>query len=84
VPCSPSCCKIPSPTGLTPNCSQSERQCRWRTATHDEAIKRAHTEYIAATIAGAGPADPPNSSHFAFLRDATLFNVTLLHFLADR
>ena len=50
---------------------------------HDEAIKCAHTEHIAATIAGAGPADLPNSSHFAFPRDATLFNVVLLHFLGD-
>ena len=50
----------------------------------DEAIKRAHTEYIAATIAGAGLLILPNTSHFAFLQDATLFNVALLHLLGDR
>ena len=36
---------------------------------HDEAIKRAHTEYIAATIPGAGLLILPNVSHFAFLQD---------------
>jgi hypothetical protein len=51
---------------------------------HDEAIRRAHTEYIAATIAGAGLLILPNTSHFAFLQDATLFNVALLHLLGDR
>ena len=51
---------------------------------HDEAIKRAHTESIAATIAGGGLLIPPNTSHFAFLLDATLFDVALLHFLGDR
>jgi len=35
---------------------------------HDEAIKRAHTEYIAATIPNAGLLILPNTSHFAFLR----------------
>jgi len=51
---------------------------------HDEAIKREHTEYIAATIPGAGLLILPNTSHFAFLQDPTLFNVALLHFLGDR
>ncbi len=51
---------------------------------HDEAIKRAHTEYIAATIPGAGLLILPNSSHFAFLQDPVLFNAALLHFLGDR
>jgi pimeloyl-ACP methyl ester carboxylesterase len=51
---------------------------------HDEAIKRAHTEYIAATIPGAGLLILPNVSHFAFLQDPTLFNDALLHFLGDR
>ena len=51
---------------------------------HDEAIKRAHTEYIAATIPGAGLLILPNTSHFAFLQDPTLFNAALLHFLGDR
>ena len=51
---------------------------------HDEAIKRAHTEYIAATIPGAGLLILPNTSHFAFLQDPNLFNAALLHFLGDR
>lgn len=48
---------------------------------HDEAIKRAHTEYIAATIPNAGLLILPNTSHFAFLQDPALFNAVLLHFL---
>ena len=48
---------------------------------HDEAIKREHTEYIAATIPGAGLLILPNASHFAFLQDPALFNATVLHFL---
>jgi pimeloyl-ACP methyl ester carboxylesterase len=51
---------------------------------HDEAIKRAHTEYIAATIPDAGLLILPNTSHFAFLQDPVLFNAALLHFLDDR
>jgi pimeloyl-ACP methyl ester carboxylesterase len=51
---------------------------------HDEAIKREHTEYIAATIPGAGLLILPNTSHFAFLQDPELFNYTVLHFLGDR
>jgi pimeloyl-ACP methyl ester carboxylesterase len=51
---------------------------------HDEAIKRAHTEYIAATIPGAGLLILPNTSHFAFLQDPALFNRALLHFLGDQ
>jgi pimeloyl-ACP methyl ester carboxylesterase len=50
---------------------------------HDEAIKRSHTEYIAATIPGAGLLILPNTSHFAFLQDPMLFNAALLHFLGD-
>src|SRR5215469_5951350 len=50
---------------------------------HDEAIKRAHTEYIAATIPGAGLLILPNVSHFAFLQNPSLFNEAVLHFLAD-
>jgi pimeloyl-ACP methyl ester carboxylesterase len=50
---------------------------------HDEAIKRAHTEYIAATIPGAGLLILPNTSHFAFLQEPTLFNEALLHFLDE-
>jgi pimeloyl-ACP methyl ester carboxylesterase len=45
---------------------------------------RAHTEYIAATIHGAGLLILPNTSHFAFLQHPTLFNAVLLHFLGDR
>ena len=51
---------------------------------HDEAIKRPHTEYMAATIRHAGLSILPNASHFAFLQDPTSFNDTLLHFLGDR
>ena len=50
---------------------------------HDEAIKRAHTEYIAATIPHAGLLILPNVSHFAFLQDPHLFNFAILHFLGD-
>ena len=50
---------------------------------HDEAIKRDHTEYIAATISGAGLLILPNVSHFAFLQDPAMFNYALLHFLGD-
>ncbi len=50
---------------------------------HDEAIKRAHTEYIAATIPHAGLLILPNASHFAFLQDPRQFNFAVLHFLGD-
>jgi pimeloyl-ACP methyl ester carboxylesterase len=50
---------------------------------HDEAIKRAHTEYIAATIPRAGLLILPNVSHFAFLQDPRQFNFAILHFLGD-
>jgi pimeloyl-ACP methyl ester carboxylesterase len=50
---------------------------------HDEAIKRAHTEYIAATIPHAGLLILPNISHFAFLQDPDQFNFSILHFLGD-
>jgi pimeloyl-ACP methyl ester carboxylesterase len=51
---------------------------------HDEAIKREHTEYIAATIPHAGLLILPNTSHFAFLQDPDQFNFAILHFLGDR
>lgn len=51
---------------------------------HDEAIKREHTEYMAATIPGAGLLILPNVSHFAFLQDPGLFNAALLHFLDEK
>ena len=50
---------------------------------HDEAIRRAHTEYIAATIPGAGLLILPNVSHFAFLQNPELFNAALLNFLGS-
>jgi pimeloyl-ACP methyl ester carboxylesterase len=50
---------------------------------HDEAIKRQHTEYIAATIPHAGLLILPNASHFAFLQDPDQFNFAILHFLGD-
>jgi pimeloyl-ACP methyl ester carboxylesterase len=50
---------------------------------HDEAIKRDHTEYIAATIPHAGLLILPNTSHFAFLQDPRQFNFAILHFLGD-
>jgi pimeloyl-ACP methyl ester carboxylesterase len=49
----------------------------------DEGIKREHTEYIAATIPGAGLLILPNVSHFAFLQDPATFNAALLRFLGD-
>jgi pimeloyl-ACP methyl ester carboxylesterase len=51
---------------------------------HDEAIKRSHTEYVAATIPGAGLLILPNTSHFAFLQNPAAFNAAVLHFLGDR
>jgi pimeloyl-ACP methyl ester carboxylesterase len=48
---------------------------------HDEAIKREHTEYLAATIPHAGLLILPNASHFAFLQDPELFNQALLRVL---
>jgi pimeloyl-ACP methyl ester carboxylesterase len=50
---------------------------------HDEAIKREHSEHIAATIPHAGLLILPNSSHFAFLQDPRQFNFAILHFLGD-
>jgi pimeloyl-ACP methyl ester carboxylesterase len=51
---------------------------------HDEAIKREHTEYIAATIPHAGLLILPNGSHFAFLQDPAQFTFAILHFLGDK
>jgi pimeloyl-ACP methyl ester carboxylesterase len=50
---------------------------------HDEAIKRPHTEQIAATIPGAGLLILPNTSHFSFLQDPDQFTWHILHFLAQ-
>nr|WP_321983380.1 alpha/beta hydrolase [uncultured Lichenicoccus sp.] len=51
---------------------------------HDEAIRREHTEHIAAAIPGAGLLILPNTSHFAFLQDPALFDAALLDFLEPR
>lgn len=48
---------------------------------YDEAIRRDHTEYMAATIPRAGLLILPNVSHFAFLQDPILFNAAVLDFL---
>jgi pimeloyl-ACP methyl ester carboxylesterase len=48
---------------------------------HDEAIRREHTEYLAATIPHAGLMILPSTSHFAFLQDPELFNRVLIRFL---
>jgi pimeloyl-ACP methyl ester carboxylesterase len=50
---------------------------------HDEAIKRPHTDYIAATIPEAGLLILPDTSHFSFLQDPDQFTWHILHFLAD-
>ena len=50
---------------------------------HDEAIKREHTEHIAATIPHAGLLVLPDTSHFAFLQDPQQFNFAILHLLGD-
>ena len=53
-------------------------------ATTTRRSSATHTEYIAATIPGAGLLILPNTSHFAFLQDPALFNAAMLHFLGDR
>ncbi len=53
-------------------------------ADHDEAIKRENTDYMAASIPGAGELILPEVSHFAFIQDPAMFNAALLHFLAER
>jgi pimeloyl-ACP methyl ester carboxylesterase len=49
---------------------------------HDEAIKRPHTERIAASIPGAGLLILPETSHFSFLQDPDQFTWHIRHFLA--
>ncbi|WP_223517312.1 alpha/beta fold hydrolase [Pseudomonas sp. GL-B-19] len=51
---------------------------------HDEAINREHTEYLAATIPGAGLAILPNASHFAFMQAPADFNAIMLNFLGQK
>ena len=48
---------------------------------HDEFVKLEHTDYMAATIPGAGLMILPNTSHFAALQDPGMFNYAILHFL---
>jgi pimeloyl-ACP methyl ester carboxylesterase len=50
---------------------------------HDEAIKRPHTEQIAAQIPGAGLLIQPNVSHFSFLQDPPQFTGDVLRFLQE-
>jgi pimeloyl-ACP methyl ester carboxylesterase len=51
-------------------------------ADHDEAIKRENTEFMAASIPGAGLLIQPEVSHFSFLQDPDQFSADVLHFLA--
>ena len=51
---------------------------------HDEAIKRAHTDYLARGIPGAERVILPGVSHFAMLQNPTEFNAAMLAFLAAR
>jgi len=50
-------------------------------ADHDEAIKRANTEFMAANIPGSGLLLQPQVSHFSFLQDSEQFTADVLHFL---
>jgi pimeloyl-ACP methyl ester carboxylesterase len=50
-------------------------------ADHDEAIKRENTEFMAASIPGAGLLIQPEVSHFSFLQDPDQFTADVLHFL---
>jgi pimeloyl-ACP methyl ester carboxylesterase len=51
---------------------------------HDEAIKRSHTEKIAAAIPGSGLLILPDTSHFSFLQDPDQFTWNILHFLEQQ
>jgi len=50
-------------------------------ADHDEAIKRANTEFMAANIPDSGLLLQPQVSHFSFLQDPGQFTDDVLHFL---
>ncbi|HEU0218851.1 MAG TPA: alpha/beta hydrolase [Stellaceae bacterium] len=50
-------------------------------ADHDEAIKRENTEFMAASIPGAGLLIQPAVSHFSFIQDPDQFSADVLHFL---
>jgi len=48
---------------------------------HDEAILRAHTNFLAHAIPGAELLILPGVSHFAMLQNPTLFDSAMLGFL---
>jgi pimeloyl-ACP methyl ester carboxylesterase len=48
---------------------------------HDEAIKRAHTEYMASVIPGAKLIILPNASHFAMLQAPDEYSQAALNFI---
>ncbi|CDX11659.1 Alpha/beta hydrolase fold protein [Mesorhizobium sp. ORS 3324] len=48
---------------------------------HDEAIKRAHTEYMASAIPGAKLIILPNASHFAMLQAPDEYSQAVLDFI---
>ena len=50
-------------------------------ADHDEAIKRANTEFMANEIPNTGLLLQPQVSHFSFLQDPQQFTSDVLHFL---
>jgi pimeloyl-ACP methyl ester carboxylesterase len=51
---------------------------------HDEAIKRANTDYMASMIPGAGELVLPQVSHFAFLQDPRMYNEAIERFLSEQ
>jgi pimeloyl-ACP methyl ester carboxylesterase len=51
---------------------------------YEEAIKPAHTQYLASTIPGARLVILPNVSHFAVLQDPGEFNAAVIDFLEGR
>ena len=77
-------CGPSSRTGAMPQLKAIDTPVLVVDGDHDEAIKREHTEYIAATIPHAGLLILPNVSHFAFLQDPGQFNFAILHFLGDQ
>jgi pimeloyl-ACP methyl ester carboxylesterase len=50
---------------------------------HDEAIKRDHTEHMAAVIPGAELVILEDASHFAMLQDPAGYNQAVRDFLAE-
>jgi pimeloyl-ACP methyl ester carboxylesterase len=51
---------------------------------HDEAIKRANTEFMASSIPLSGLLIQPDVSHFSFLQNPKSFSADVLHFLHAR